>query len=146
MKERTQPCTVQHIYKYVKIIDFYKTEFLNDSMLFTITQIEGNKDVLERSHYINWPGDTEADVSDKFSFPVLFSSLGTWYIFQINFHASFHEAVGKVSFFSLSRLKIFSLPIGYIEIMVYPFPPFISSLSPYFFHWWNNIPCPVCPL
>lgn len=53
MKERTQPCTVQHIYKYVKIIDFYKTEFLNDSMLFTITQIEGNKDVLERSHYIN---------------------------------------------------------------------------------------------
>lgn len=107
MKERTQPCTVQHIYKYVKIIDFYKTEFLNDSMLFTITQIEGNKDVLERSHYINWPGDTEADVSDKFSFPVLFSSLGTWYIFQINFHASFHEAVGKVSFFSLSRLKLF---------------------------------------
>lgn len=41
-------------------------------MLFTVTQIEGNEGVFERLHYINWPGDTDTDVLDKFSFPVLF--------------------------------------------------------------------------
>lgn len=41
-------------------------------MLFTVTQIESNEGVFERCHYINWPGDTDTDVLDKFSFPVLF--------------------------------------------------------------------------
>lgn len=35
--------------------------------------------------------------------------------------------------------------MGFTEIKFYPFAPFLSSLSPHFFHCWNNIPCLVLP-